>query len=196
MSVIFHFFSHEIPNSRTSAASFTSPTSWNGLSKVSIWMWLRFFCWLFLSLQFPPYFWLFLNQFRLNFETVSARFFYVHYFVTHLSDPVIIGAIPQVSVNHTPTARHLVAIVRKAGSGHLTSNQLRDLYRGLPNLDKLERKYGTGLFGTGLCAPADYWGAPIVRRQVIVPWHPRPHHPPVVSHRSAYVRFSFLNALP
>jgi hypothetical protein len=60
-----------------------------------------------------------------------------------------------VSVNHTPTARHLVAIVRKVGSGHLTSNQLRDLYRGLPNLDKLERKYGTGLFGTGKSSSPD-----------------------------------------
>eukprot|EP00667_Euglena_gracilis_P012609 EG_transcript_12948 len=39
--------------------------------------------------------------------------------------------------------------------GRLTGNQLRDFYRGTNNLEKLERKFGTGFHAAGKSKPAD-----------------------------------------
>ena len=59
------------------------------------------------------------------------------------------GRVSQAMEDHTEAARHLVAIIRKAEAGRVTSNQLREFYRGASSMEKLEKKFCTGFFGQG-----------------------------------------------
>eukprot|EP00668_Euglena_longa_P013955 GGOE01017908.1.p1 GENE.GGOE01017908.1~~GGOE01017908.1.p1 ORF type:complete len:1243 (-),score=344.02 GGOE01017908.1:183-3890(-) len=61
----------------------------------------------------------------------------------------------KVLEDHTEAARHLVHIVRRMEGGRLTGNQLRDFYRGTGNLEKLEKKFGTGFHATGKSKSSD-----------------------------------------